>query len=134
MKEVLADYAVRALAWLESGVDIIQEELPLYIEELIKWNIAENIIYLILYLLGVITLGISAKLSMKTHKIQKAKVTDITNWDDFGYWVWFVLSILAAISLFIGGILTQVTELVQLYIAPRVWLVEYLTDLVTNNT
>lgn len=123
MQELLTEYAMKALEALESGVNWLSGELPLYIEELIKWRFG-YILYLIivgvLLFVGLLLLGIKLCKIYPDTKSMEAEMG----------------TVLGAVFSFIGSlaggimILVNIPVLIQISIAPRVYLLEYLTGLV----
>lgn len=68
-KEQLLKHADELLAFvlqgLEQGKDFVAEQMPLLIQEVIKWGIAEHTIYVVTYLMIVIFTGLVLRVAWR---------------------------------------------------------------------
>jgi hypothetical protein len=118
MNELLQSYAEKALVWLEQGAAFIQGEVPVYIEELLKWKAANAIVWLVLgfvlLVFGIIMCIVGFK------RLAKSDFSDE------------VCQIIGTITLVcsIPFIMYNTLKLLQITLAPRVYLVEYLMDII----
>lgn len=117
MNEILTEYAGKALAWLESGAAWIAGKIPVYVEEVLRWKCAEGVAYAVLgavfAIAGVIALILGIKYIIESDGV----------------------SIIAAV---IGGVCAPISfsvmfdnimNVIKISIAPRVYMIEYLTDM-----
>jgi len=106
------------LAWIEKGVIWTAEQSPLAVQELFKWKIAE---YWFWVLFGVMFLVLGFALLTIWKKAKK----DLKPYDYDDVCGWIIgASFSWAVGLTI--ILCHAYYLIQISVAPRIWLIEYI--------
>lgn len=120
MEEIGKDFAKELLATLKSTKEFVIEQAPDVVQQLIAYNIAEASLYL--------ALGAAFMVSGFIFYIKGAKAhSKSANADDF------MPQYLTAGTLgFVGGCMAVGTslDLAKLILAPKIFLIEYLTRLV----
>jgi len=115
----VTELAQRMLGYLESGMDAAQEQMPLLLGEIIAWGIAEHLIIAAMFWVAP-CVWVCVGMSVYRH------VAEANNEGDAGFMV-FVVSVLQA-PLIIGGVMFFLAAL-KAVVAPRLYLIEYLRDL-----
>ena len=139
MNEQIQEYLLSTMERLDkglsSGVDFLAGEIPLYIQELLVWYAVKSAILAIISVLVLITLTVvwikySGKGEPLEENPRKRKMTLTHDEDgDIGGHV----IILAPISIIIAVVaMVEMFNLdwLQIALAPRVWLLEYMSELV----
>jgi len=125
---VIKQWAKELLDWAKQGKDIVAEQVPLLVQEIIKWGFAEAILYMVL----AVAIFLSSRYLMK--KWYEKPVTSCwRDWDEGGPlpgFAWVVIGggHVFSFYLFFNNLFVAVKTLV----APRVYLIEYLANLVQN--
>ena len=119
----MEELGLRLLELLNSGVDVLNGELPLFVSEILTYK---TIAYSIGVALGLMLSIISIRLFKKFSKEFES--------DDFSEDVAVFYMFGGGISGLIGFIvlLVKVSDLIKITLAPRVWLLEYALDLSGN--
>ncbi len=121
--EILQGYLIKALDktgnLVDKAVDMVTEQAPLLIQEVLKWYFAYN---LILFILGIVVI-IGTIYGVR-------KLVKYVDADGAEY------LLVAGILAFVGTISSSLINLqwLKIWIAPRLWLIEYTTNLVKNGT
>ncbi|CAM0104874.1 hypothetical protein MYOV072v1_p0059 [Vibrio phage 207E29.1] len=129
LQGAVAQILERAISGIDSSVDFMQAELPEVIEQLLLWYAVSNVIYT---LLGLFILYASYWF------IKKPKPKE-DNW----MWNWIeskgrhegttecVFGIFVLFPAIPGFVLsTNIMESIQIWVAPKIWLMEYAANLV----
>jgi hypothetical protein len=116
MNEILNTYATKALAWLESGATWLTGEIPLYVKEILKWEMAQAIVFLVILVLFLVGLVILMVTSIKREWLH-GEAQALYMFPTFG------------ICGLIAGITANLLTIIQIVVAPRVFLIEYITNL-----
>ncbi|CAH9015585.1 putative TMhelix containing protein [Vibrio phage 466E53-1] len=129
LQGAVAQILERAISGIDSSIDFMQAELPDVIEQLLLWYAVSNVIYT---LLGLFILYASYWF------IKKPKPTE-DNW----LWYWIeregrhgltaecVFGIFTLFPGICGFILsTNIMKSIQIWVAPKIWLMEYAANLV----
>lgn len=129
VEPVIKQWAKELLDWAKQGKEFVAEQMPLLVQEIIKWGFAEAVIYMIM---AVAIFLISRYLMKKWYE----KPTDSIwrDWDMGGplpgfSWVFIAGGYVLGFLMFFNSLFTAVKTLV----APRVYLIEYLANLVQNS-
>lgn len=124
-EDILKTYLITALEktgnLVDKSVDMVMEQAPILMQEVLHWYFAYN---LILFILGLIVL---IAIAVIDYKLIKWEQSDRSDKDGFGYFVSFMFSVITIPLTFL--ILINLTWL-KIYIAPRLWLIEYAASLV----
>lgn len=108
----------KALEYLQKGENFLSEEAPLYVTELLNWKLGENIVLLVVSLLVFISAIFVGK-----------KTYNYTNNENYPKEFFVVIGGIYAVAAGLGGFLGLINHILiilQIVIAPRVYLVEYL--------
>ncbi|CAH9015705.1 putative TMhelix containing protein [Vibrio phage 511E55-1] len=129
LQGAVAQILERAISGIDSSVEFMQAELPDVVEQLLLWYAVSNVIYT---LLGLFILYASYWI------IKKPKPTD-DNW----MWDWSerkgrhegsmncIFGIFVLFPAIPGFILSMsIMESIQIWVAPKIWLMEYAANLV----
>ncbi len=129
----IGDRVNRLLNWVEETArqttDFASDQVPLYVQELLAWNFAISLVWF-----GVHVVLLSAvAYFFKKYTFVKERWTEK---DRYSEWPWDV----RGTTTFVGTLVCLATTLVvfcnlnldwlKIKLAPRVWLVEYISDLV----
>lgn len=117
----------------ESAVNLfklVEAEAPLLLEEWIRWNFWSS---LLLFLLGVVLLGVLIWLVYFTTKPDGEYKNKYARWvyteeDKFFTFVGVILAKILLLGVSIGAISSNL-QWVQIWIAPRVWILENIKNL-----
>ncbi|AUV61798.1 hypothetical protein FDJ28_gp52 [Pseudomonas phage Bjorn] len=115
LQQSLADIITSATSGVKAGVAFLQQEIPDVIRQLIMWKMAEAA----MWTLGALAVLITSLVIFC--KLYKGKVWD---WDHPGGFVMMVVCFVA-FGLASFRIMVNGGELLKLWIAPKVWLIEY---------
>ncbi len=132
MNELMTEYAEKALTWLESGANWVAGEIPIYIEELLRWKVAESIVNV--SILSILTLtfifGGVFLIRFGFRIMREEKFKDYYGNDMevacFMCGAFFSLIHFSWLAVIIHNILV----IIQINVTPRVYLMEYLTDII----
>lgn len=124
---ILKQYLIKALEstgnLIDKSVDMVMQQAPILVQEVLHWYFAYN---LILFILGLIMLGVLAFLNFKFYKMELRFMK--SGHDDGFLWLpVFVVDVAAFLTIVFNCI--NLTWL-KILIAPRLWLIEYATQLV----
>ena len=116
MNEEIKAVMVELLSYLKTAADFAAEQAPLVLQEILNWGIASNLLWIIIGILfiALIVIG-NVKLTRKYPN------------DDFA--PLYVISGLGGFFILIG-VLMSMFDVVQIIVAPRVYLIEYVGRLV----
>lgn len=128
MNEILTEYANKALVWLESGTAWIANEMPVYVTELIKWETTQCIITVVFDLAILIIAILFIKVVLKLNS--KAMANKGHSGIYKGEWklLFIPIGIISTIGIF--ALYFDVLQLFKVIVAPRVYLIEYFSNLV----
>jgi hypothetical protein len=136
LQNAVATILERAITGIDSSVDFMQAELPEVIEQLLMWYAVKGVILIFIGLLLIIPFIIVMK---------KIESKDIHSATCDSFWVThyrhcenslgagaMVLSILTGVVSLFGFImvLVNIMEPIQIWIAPKIWLMEYAASIV----
>lgn len=125
-----AEIYATSKAGLIKAVDFAQDQAPLVVQEFLKWKMLESVVYLVAGLIVIGILGYIIKRMLNARTEEKKEDNDA---DCFGYeFTSVILSIICGI-LFFSMIVPQTLRIVKISVAPRVYLIEYASDLYKGN-
>lgn len=101
------------------AIDFAQEQSPLIVKEFLSWQMANSILHIIACVLGLIIFGFLWK------KLFKLMMADEDGSDPWVFFLVFCTVLLLIISYNFFG---HISDLVKLYIAPRIYLIEWVTS------
>jgi len=126
MKETLQPIIEQAIAQLQQGADWLSGEIPLYIQELLKWHFTMSLIWFMVGVLFAVLTIVWLVFCKRWFGIDKF-------WEDktrtmpcqFSTGIICIASLFATPSLIFSNL-----TWIKILIAPRVFLVEYLSNLI----
>lgn len=113
----------RAISGIDSSVEFMQAELPDVIEQLLLWYGVKGLIEC---LIGIVIFIVMIKIDFYT--IKKMKNSEGCDFMDIFIVYGLIGSIFRAVYLFPLGLVN--IEWLQIWIAPKIWLMEYAAKLV----
>ncbi|MFX0095569.1 MAG: hypothetical protein ACFFBD_27780 [Candidatus Hodarchaeota archaeon] len=126
--------ASKLLEYLQSGMNIAQEQAPLFVNEILKWGMFENLVWSFIWILPLIVYIFTVKSFWKNVRSHISN----SNWypsqkeKEDARISFTCLNIIILVALF--GItthsLTYLAAAFKTIIAPRLYLIEYLSNLV----
>jgi hypothetical protein len=126
MEEKLTQYLEELVATLKEGGQFAMEQLPLFVHEYLSWGFWESVIW------GAILLSASSILIyMAKLFFNKYNGYEPTSYLDDGHMLYIIVSGISAIgSIFaVVGAITNILTAIKITVAPRVYLIENLTNL-----
>ena len=125
---VLTEYAEKALHWVEDTASFISGEIPVYIEELLKWKSVESLMDVGFWFLVMIPFVVGVVLLVRSTK------KDWSILDEEDKLLTGTIIAVLALGAFgcILGMVCHLKAVVYIATAPRVYLVEYLGSLLTK--
>lgn len=120
LRERLLSYLENLEKAAESGADFVIEQAPLYVQELITWEIAHGVLWAVFFLLLCLPfLWLIAR--------PLAILREQENEDGVGGWI-LTVTCLALIAVWLSIATTHAAYAMKAKIAPRVVIVEKLTE------
>ena len=122
LNKALATLITQATQGVEAGVGFLQAELPEVVEQLLMWHFTISLLWFIAAcVIAIVLITIDVIIGYRLYK--EGEVTDaLFDYIFFGS----VVRVIAALLLISLGSL----EWLQIYIAPKVWLLEYSATLI----
>lgn len=117
LEKVSSDLLQEILETLKSTKGFVLEQAPDIVQQFYKWKVAEHIFYVILAL---IISGVMISLACKYWEC-------VTKDDNAGPVVAGIVGLVA-----MGVALGNVFNLIQIYVAPKIYLIEYITELLKS--
>lgn len=123
MSEQLNAILAKLLGWMEDGAIWASKEVPLYVEELLRWGVAKSIVVLVIgVIFGAVTFFVT-KQFVELYKKDESYDRDF-------WWLPIVFSGLIGGGVSLKLLISNTLNLVQILVAPRVWLLEYVDELI----
>lgn len=123
LQGAVAQILDRAISGIDSSVDFMQAELPDVIEQLLMWYSVKGAI---LTLVGVAILFVMLRVDYKSFK----KIDSDDSMDGLDMVMYYGLLGSVARLLYFIPIMMINLEWLQIWIAPKIWLMEYAASLV----
>ena len=131
--ELQTDLQTKVWEWIESSAqaigDFAVKEIPPFIHEYLQWKFYEAAFdasfQMIFVLIGFVTLCLFGKTMAWAKKYAKPS-------DGFSYVVPMVLTAIAAILVFAPFPRDQIKDMLQIKVAPKVYLVEKAAEIIKN--
>ena len=125
---ILTEYAEKALHWVEDTASFISGEIPVYIEELLKWRSVEALMDIGFWFLVMIPFVVGIALMVRS---AKKGWSTLDEYDKFQIGAIIAVLVLGAFGCILG-MAYPLKDVVYIATAPRVYLVEYLGSLLTK--
>jgi len=124
------DFLVWMKANVEQGVNFGKEQIPDIIHQLLTWKLCANIFVLII---GITTAGVMLYLSkLESRKEKEARAKCSWSGDGDGHELLKVLTLVVGIAMMFFFVLGYGLNILQILIAPKVYLLDYLRALITK--
>lgn len=124
---IIQQFSNELLEWVRSGKHFVAEQVPLLVQEIIRWGIAEHCIFLFISVL-LIGAGLIAVRYWINNKVWVQQTLDNPLTEGRG-----IAVILAAILPTVFGIFAFFINcwcLAKILVAPRLFLIEYMSNIV----
>ncbi|AUR98022.1 TMhelix containing protein [Vibrio phage 1.246.O._10N.261.54.E10] len=136
LQNAVATILERAITGIDSSVDFMQAELPEVIEQLLMWYAVKGVILIFIgFALMIPFIFVARKITSTDIKEATCDSFWVTHYDrlenSLGAGA-MILSMLTGIASFFGLliILANIMEPIQIWIAPKIWLMEYAASIV----
>lgn len=134
LEKLVTTYGDKLYEYLQVTEEFVVEQTPLLVQEILVYSFWYNLILGTFWLLISLLIPVIGFRISKALQKNKEKVIDLFDKDapDFFSLLSLVIgSILGVFSLGVSGWFGHYLEALQIKVAPRMWLLEYLGDLVT---
>ena len=122
-KDLFVIYLEKTLNWLESAGTFVADQIPIFVQEVLAWAFWENVFFATIFLLIVIV-DIIGAIQLGKKVLWKREATHMM--DGFN----FFLSVLSFLPvLFVIGLFGRIANVIKVLVAPRLYLLEYVKDL-----
>lgn len=118
----ITDIADRLLTWIQSGADFAIREAPDLARQIVTWEIASSIVWIVISIIGIFV-AYKMKKFLDEYK-EKSYDDPIPIFGFVGTASSFILSFIC--------IFTQVFDITKAYFVPKIFLIEYLSNLVRH--
>lgn len=122
LEKALTEILNKGVAGVEKGVNFLSAELPEVIEQLLLWKACYSVIEL---LAGLLLIFACFKIPFIVYKKYK-----FAEWDDYVQIPVVIIGGLTLMIAFIGGICLINFRWLQIWIAPKIYLIEYAAKLI----
>ena len=124
LEQAFADMLTRIVNGMEKGADFLSSQLPAVVEQLLTWKLYESIIGCVM---GLLLVAFCLKTPFWAYK--KYKKSD-EGWDEFCVELASVFGGSALFVMFVGGLYMINLKWLQIWIAPKIYLIEYAAELI----
>ena len=124
LQKVLAELLSKANNGIDAAGGFLVSEIPEVIYQLLMWHSVKSIFYCVFFIVLAI-----ASYRKVNHCFSKAKVSD----NNSGEWNVAAFILICFTFLFSCCSISDLLNAVQIWVAPKVWLVEYAARLTSNN-
>ncbi len=108
------------------AVEFAQEQSPMVVQEFLLWKFAQSVIWVIV---GVIAIGVLGFLIKKCVSKLKNSKSD----EDEIYVLPIIISVIISVVICFVNIVPNVEQIVKVKVAPRVFMIEWVSDQVILN-
>jgi hypothetical protein len=128
LESALINILEKTIAGVEKGVEFLSSEIPDVIYQLLLWHGIKNFIY---FLVAILCIAITAFIGKKIYNTIKA---DDFKWGENndpsrGAWYVFFLTCVSIVPIAFFFNLINI-EWIKIWVAPKVWIIEYTATLV----
>lgn len=123
-KEILLNAIEKAGGYIDKGIDLAINEAPLIINELLRWNMAYHSI---IFAIGIGIIIYTTYITTRMYNHAEAYYDDDVK---VGSWVLWTFG--NGVGLFVC--IYHTLKFLKIWIAPRIWLIEYATNLIKNGS
>lgn len=128
LTKALLSFLEKATNTVQDGISFLSGQLPDIVQQLIVFNLVKEFLLLVAGLVVTLSCIVPIYFGVKYHKVHR---------DEYTYeGIHWVLVGLYCIVAGIGGSITTInslTKIVQLWLAPKIWLIEYAASLVKGH-
>lgn len=121
LKKALTDYSTHLLALLEKGTNFTLTQIPIVIQEKLRWDFAFNGLWL---MIGLVFVGTAV---WAFRQMLKQKVTEDRTQCQDDWPIWLLLIIPCGIIGSIVGLMS-IFDMVKIWVAPRLYIIEWLRE------
>lgn len=107
------------------AVEFAQEQSPMVVQEFLLWKFAQSVIWVIV---GVIAIGVLGFLIKKCVSKLKNSKSD----EDQIYVLPIIISVIISVVICFANIVPNVEQIVKVKVAPRVFMIEWVSDRVID--
>lgn len=134
-KQILENALVTLIEKVTSGVDFLVSEIPDVVHQLLMWNMVESLIWFIGMWLGFVIIAVSASMNAKRIYLKwsgiKKENGDNSAWcDEPGDFFGTVIPYVCLFVWFLSCVRLCNFTWLKIWLAPKVWLIEYAAELV----
>lgn len=127
MEETINQFMMKALEYLQSAEAFASREIPLFVEELIKYNLYTNVASLVgIIVIAAILIYIVVKGTIYTKQCMD------DNLDRAGVLVLIIIGFSIGVICCLSEISRRTDNIIKLSVAPRVFLIDYIKN--NNNS
>lgn len=129
LNTALATLIEQATTGIDASVSFLQAELPDVIYQLLMWHSVKSGVFFLLGI-AILVVGVAIDYKLGTHLWSKYK--DEKAYDRDGFWLGYGLAgTIPRCVVYIGGLTLLNLTWLKIWIAPKVWLIEYAAKLVS---
>lgn len=129
MKEIMEKALGKIILQVTEGVDVaigfLSKEIPDVVRQLLAWYFVYNLISFLAAVVTFIVIGICLKIVLR-----KIKAHYPNGGED--YWCGLILAVFVAFFVSIPGFIWINIGWLKIWIAPKIWLIEYVTEIATK--
>jgi hypothetical protein len=103
------------------AVDFAQEQAPLVVQEFLTWKFAQSVIYVIIAL---ISIGVLAWIFAQSRKW----ASENNDGSEIFGWFGMSISLFASVAVVFSVLVPNVEQMVKVKVAPRVFIIEWVSD------
>lgn len=135
LQNALSALIMKANSGIDASTKFLSAEIPDVVRQLIVWNIARETVWLVFGIVMLITATLVVRKMIRDYKTSSKTLERSWVHDGSSYKPatesCFLTSVACGLALIIGLIISAscVFKLLQLWLAPKVWLIEYAASL-----
>jgi hypothetical protein len=129
VQDAISQILLNGLDAAKNGAEWLKGQIPDVIQQFLYWNAAKDAVYIVMGIFLFI-LGIYLSSKIKKEYLKMHSLSEYYN-DSAVFGTWFVL----LLGIFIGTIMviTNSLDIIEIFIAPKVYLLEYATRLLASH-
>ncbi len=123
LQKALAEFVRATLAGFKTGKDFVVAEAPDVIQQLIRWNFWSHVFWAVVFTVVALAVWRLAVVRMMQIRAAKDQAYDRDNYTAGAVACGGVVGIFSCLALY------NTQEALQIYIAPKVWLIEWAMEM-----